>query len=334
MFSKIGADVCGFFDHPTSEMCLRWTQLGAFYPFFRNHNGFGNKAQDPTAFGNEFASNARKVLRTRYRLLPFLYTLFYEAHMEGSTVVRPVMHEFADDKETWGIDRQFLWGPSLLISPVLDEGRTTVDAYFPDDRWYDYSTGKEMSIRKSHVTLDAPIDHVPLHVRGGHIIPTQEPAINTALSRQNPLGLIVACGDDGIASGQLFWDDGESIDTVESNEYLLIKFSSQESGMKFSVEKNGFVAPDLPKWGSVDVYGLSAGILVSLSVNGEDMKEKATYDINYKVLKITGLSLDVNKDHTIDWEFEPNPKAAVRKIEPYITAVVVLLLVVFISCSY
>lgn len=53
--------------------------------------------------------------------------------------------------------------------------------------------------------------------------------------------------------------------------------------MKFSVEKNGFIAPDLPKWGSVDVYGLSAGILVSLSVNGEDMKEKATYDINYKV---------------------------------------------------
>nr|XP_058944408.1 maltase-glucoamylase-like [Pocillopora verrucosa] len=330
----VGADVCGFFDHPTSEMCLRWTQLGAFYPFFRNHNGYGNKAQDPTAFGEEFARNARIVLRTRYKLLPFLYTLFYEAHMDGSTVVRPVMHEFAGDKETWGIDRQFLWGPSLLISPVLDEGRTAVNAYFPDDRWYDFYTGKEMSSRKSHLALDAPLDHIPLHVRGGHIIPTQEPAINTALSRQNPLGLIVALGDDGKATGQLFWDDGEAIDTVKNNQYLLIKFSGQESGIKFSVEKNGFAAPDLPKWGSVDVYGLSSGIFVSLSVNGRGMSEKATYDNNKKVLKITGLSLDINMDHFIEWEFEPNPKAAESKIQPRITAVVILLLAAVISCNY
>jgi len=176
----VGGDVCGFFNHPTSEMCLRWTQLGAFYPFFRNHNEKRNKAQDPAAFGEEFANKARKVLQTRYRLLPFLFTLFYEAQVDGFTVVRPVMHEFADDKNTWEIDRQFLWGPSLLISPVLEEGNTTVDAYLPDDRWYDYYTGRVMSSRKGHVTLDAPLDHIPLHVRGGYIIPTQEPANNTA----------------------------------------------------------------------------------------------------------------------------------------------------------
>ena len=72
-------------------MCVRLKKLVNQILFFFS---IIIQAQDPTAFGDEFASNARKVLRTRYRLLPFLYTLFYEAHMEGSTVVRPVMHEY------------------------------------------------------------------------------------------------------------------------------------------------------------------------------------------------------------------------------------------------
>ncbi|XP_020616218.1 maltase-glucoamylase, intestinal-like [Orbicella faveolata] len=327
----IGADVCGFFDHPTPEMCLRWTQLGAFYPFFRNHNGFGNKAQDPAAFGEEFANKARKVLQTRYRLLPFLYTLFYEAQMDGSTVVRPVMHEFADDKDTWEIDRQFLWGPSLLISPVLEESKTTVDAYFPDDRWYDYYTGKEMSTRKGHVPLDAPLDHIPLHVRGGYIIPTQEPANNTAFSRKKPMGLIVALGDEGEASGQLFWDDGESIDTVKNSKYLLIKFSADESGLTFSTEKNGYSASDLPKWGSVTVYGLDKDdIKTPLSVDGQDMQDKATYDGDTKVLNITGLSLSINEEHQIKWGVIP-PKGTGHQVYPFATDACLLLLAIIVA---
>ena len=70
-------------------MCVRLKKLVNKILFFPHH-----QAQDPTAFGEEFARNARIVLRTRYKLLPFLYTLFYEAHMDGSTVVRPVMHEY------------------------------------------------------------------------------------------------------------------------------------------------------------------------------------------------------------------------------------------------
>jgi len=125
------------------------------------------------------------------------------------------MHEFRGDKTTWDIDRQFLWGSSLLISPVLDQGKTNVEAYFPDARWFDYYTGEEVGKRKSHVTLDAPLDHIPLHVRGGHIISTQEPANNTLFSRKKPMGVIVALGKGGKAKGKLFWDDGESIDTME-----------------------------------------------------------------------------------------------------------------------
>ncbi|XP_068752603.1 maltase-glucoamylase-like [Montipora capricornis] len=309
----IGADVCGFFDHPSNEMCLRWTQLGAFYPFSRNHNGFGNKAQDPTAFGAEFAKDARKVLETRYRLLPYLYTLFYKANMDGSTVIRPLMHEFPKDKVTWDIDRQFLWGSSLLISPVLDEGKTSVEAYLPDSRWYDYYTGKETQSRKKYVTLNAPLDHIPLHIRGGHIIPTQEPANNTAFSRKKPVGLTVALGDDGKAQGELFWDDGESIDTLVKEKYLLIKLSCDGTGIKFSVEKNGYSAPDLPKWGFIKVFGLDVDGIESVSIDRVDIKDKASFDKDSKVLKISGLSLHLSDAHEVKWT-ETHSKGTGHKV--------------------
>ncbi len=80
----------------------------------------------------------------------------------------------------------------FLISPVLTEGATSVEAYFPDSRFYDYYDGGLISARGVWTTLDAPMDFIPLHVHGGNILPTQEPARNTEASRKNPFGLIVA----------------------------------------------------------------------------------------------------------------------------------------------
>uniref|UniRef100_A0A4W4HER0 alpha-glucosidase n=1 Tax=Electrophorus electricus TaxID=8005 RepID=A0A4W4HER0_ELEEL len=209
--SYTGADICGFFNKAEFEMCLRWMQLGAFYPYSRNHNGKGNPRQDPSAWNITFAEASRDVLNIRYTLLPYLYTLMYEAHTLGSTVVRPLLHEFVNDRVTWDIDKQFLWGPALLITPALGEGVTEVYGYLPDTRWYDYHTAKAMDVRGQFVNMHTPLNHINLHVRGGHILPWQKPENNTYYSRSNPLGLIVALDDSGKAEGSLFWDDGEGI---------------------------------------------------------------------------------------------------------------------------
>ncbi|XP_066489729.1 sucrase-isomaltase, intestinal-like [Tiliqua scincoides] len=123
---QVGADICGFYFDTTFELCLRWTQLGAFYPLSRNHNALDQKDQDPAVFGTEFATIARSVLQIRYSLLPYLYTLFFEAHTLGNTVARGLMHEFTADPETHGIDTAFLWGSALMIAPVLQEASTGV----------------------------------------------------------------------------------------------------------------------------------------------------------------------------------------------------------------
>uniref|UniRef100_H0YZ95 alpha-glucosidase n=1 Tax=Taeniopygia guttata TaxID=59729 RepID=H0YZ95_TAEGU len=197
----IGADICGFNYNTTYELCLRWMQLGSFYPFSRNHNSEGNIEQDPAVFGDTFAEISRDTLRIRYSLLPYLYTLFYESHVHGGTVARSLMHEFTSDQETHGIDTAFLWGPAFMIAPVLEEASTVI------------KNGLEVpsAWKKTYTTVSAPLNKIPLYIRGGYILPQQAPATTTTESRLNPFGLIIALDEEGQASGSLFWDDGDSI---------------------------------------------------------------------------------------------------------------------------
>ncbi|XP_035233973.1 lysosomal alpha-glucosidase-like isoform X2 [Stegodyphus dumicola] len=177
--SMIGSDICGFRLNTTEELCARWHALGAFYPFSRNHNDFDTIEQDPAAMGETVLKTAKDSLRIRYYLLPYLYTLFYQSHIFGDTVIRPLFFEFPDDKKTYAIDDQFLWGSALLILPALYPNVTKIEPYFPRGIWYDFSTGEKYDSKGSTFTLDAAITSINLVVRGGHILPLQEPSETT-----------------------------------------------------------------------------------------------------------------------------------------------------------
>ncbi|XP_055340318.1 maltase-glucoamylase-like [Paramacrobiotus metropolitanus] len=214
----IGADICGFFNEPSEELCARWQQVGAFYPYARNHNGNHYKDQDPAQWPL-VADVTKKALAIRYRLLPYLYTLFYHAHTTGSTVIRPLHHEFLTDQTTYDINDQFLWGAGLMISPVVQDGWRSRSVYFPDAKWYDYAGTPEVT-RQGSRTLPMEIDQIGMHYRGGIIFPAQVPGKNTAESRRNPFQFIVALNDTYAANGDLYWDDGEAIDAISGGKHL------------------------------------------------------------------------------------------------------------------
>jgi maltase-glucoamylase len=122
-------------------------------------------------------------LRIRYTLLPYYYTLFYKAHTNGSTVIRPLFHEYPTDKSTLDVYLQFLVGPYIMIAPVTDDGARQVEVYIPMSNWYDYYTGSLIPVQGQNTILEAPLDIIPILLREGSIIPTQVYANNTKYSR-------------------------------------------------------------------------------------------------------------------------------------------------------
>jgi alpha-glucosidase (family GH31 glycosyl hydrolase) len=122
-------------------------------------------------------------LQIRYTLLPYYYTLFFKAHTQGSTVIRPLFHEFPTDKATLDLFLQFLIGSNIMIVPVTDQGAKQVQVYIPSSHWYNYYSGSRIPYQKQFITLPAPLNTIPILLRGGAIIPTQEFANNTKYSR-------------------------------------------------------------------------------------------------------------------------------------------------------
>ncbi|CAF1383171.1 unnamed protein product [Adineta ricciae] len=295
----IGADICGYFNNATEEMCQRWMQLGAFNPFFRNHNGFGYIDQDPGIFSAEAMASNRRAVELRYTLIPYLYTLFHRVHISGGTVVRSMAHVFPSDAECLSLDEQFLWGSSLLIAPVIYENHVNKSLYLPTtDRWFDYYTGEEQ-LTTGKVTISAPLEFMPLYLRGGAIIPHQQSAVNTVAARKKPLYLIVALDSTQYASGELFWDDGDSIDTYQRSiyNYFLFNHGPQHLTIQPWVYKYPQMSNET-KLDEIRIYGRSTRP-ARILWNGQEVKPviQWTYNTTTNVLTMTKLALNMSKTH-------------------------------------
>ncbi|CAF1315715.1 unnamed protein product [Rotaria sordida] len=298
---NVGADICGFRDDTNEELCTRWMQLGAFYPFMRNHNG-AQKDQDPAVFSWTSQQIMKQALIMRYSLAPFWYTLHYRAAIASETLVQPLHFEFSNDNKTLGIDRQFLIGRAILVSPnlVSINNTTMVHAYIPEDVWYEFPSGVKVKVVGVFVDLDTPLEKINIHVRGGFIIPMQIPGTNLMIGRGNPFTLLVAQSALGNATGNLFWDDGDSIDSIETKSYNYFEFLLISNKLTI----NAIVAnyKDSPmRLELVRVFGVSKPV-TSVTVNEKDHKG-FFYNIPDQILVVYGLDMDMlaQLSQTIEW---------------------------------
>ena len=167
-------------------------------------------------------------MNIRYTLLPYIYTTFFLSHYTGSTTMRALAWEFPNEPLLASADRQFLLGSSLMITPVLTQGATTVDGVFPGTEtgeiWYDWYNQSAISVAPGeNKTIDAPLGYIPVYIRGGSIIPIQEPGLTTKECRENPWGLIAAVDAQGSAKGKLYIDDGEAL-TLDNTLFIEVFF--------------------------------------------------------------------------------------------------------------
>eukprot|EP01017_Pseudomicrothorax_dubius_P033412 TRINITY_DN4475_c0_g1_i5.p1 TRINITY_DN4475_c0_g1~~TRINITY_DN4475_c0_g1_i5.p1 ORF type:complete len:572 (+),score=92.43 TRINITY_DN4475_c0_g1_i5:38-1753(+) len=174
----VGADICGFIGDTDPQLCARWIQIGALYPFARNHNDWYAISQELYALGDTVLEASRANLRLRYSLLKHYYTLFLKGRGTG-TIFRPVFFSFPDDEILYVdsvLNEQFMIGEELMATPAVYRNTSLVIAYFPEDRWYSFydgsvwNNGARSRLKRLSVPLEAK---VPLFLRGGYIIPKQ-----------------------------------------------------------------------------------------------------------------------------------------------------------------
>jgi alpha-glucosidase len=241
-----GHDIGGFFGHPAAnsapsgELYARWMQAGVFSPFCRqHHDGWGNHDPgrpfvEPWQFGDTVETICREFIGLRYRLMPYLYTLFYRAATTGEPVQRPTLFDFPADPNTLTQDDDFMFGPSLLVSPVTTPGATTWSTYLPAGaQWINWWDDSEYAGGQT-VTTAAPLDQLPIFVREGAIIPMR-PVVQydgEAPATELTLELFPA---DAPSSFTLYEDDGISWD-YQSGGFASTTYTMSGLGDTFRLE--------------------------------------------------------------------------------------------------
>lgn len=205
-----GTDIGGFYAlAPTGgELFTRWFQFGAFCPVFRAHGRVWRKHL-PWSHGPEIEAICRRFLELRYRLMPYTYTLAWQAHNQGLPMMRPLVLNYPGDPCVWELGSEYLWGDELLVAPVTRAGATQWPVYLPAGRWHDFWT-HAVHEGPGGIAAEAPLDRLPLLARAGAMIPTTTPAQH---DRQGAwLDLTVLIYPEGRSSFTLYEDDGATSD--------------------------------------------------------------------------------------------------------------------------
>lgn len=216
-----GPDIGGFDGNAAPDLWAHWISVGAFYPFSRAHTTKESDAQEPWAFGPETEKAARIALQRRYRLLPYLYTLFRQSHLTGLPVMRPVLFAEPKDLSLRMEEQAFLLGEDLLIIP-----RWAVNPSLPSGIW-----------RKIAFTPEEAGDpyQCELKLRGGAILPLGKIIQNTEENSLDELTLLVCLDKNGTARGTLYEDGGDGYE-YESGDYLLTEYTARQDGRTVSIQ--------------------------------------------------------------------------------------------------
>ncbi|HEY9654209.1 MAG TPA: glycoside hydrolase family 31 protein, partial [Crinalium sp.] len=171
-----GPDIGGFQGNPSAELYLRWFQMCSFVTFCRTHSANNVEDRTPWTYGEPTLSIIRQFLQLRYRLMPYFYTLAWEATQTGHPPVRPVFWANPTEAKLWSIDDAFLLGDRLLICPILEEGGRSRQVTLPKGQWYHFWDNSRL---EGQATVEAPLEQMPILVKAGTILPMEEgPSFN------------------------------------------------------------------------------------------------------------------------------------------------------------
>ena len=225
----------GGFEHVADpELYIRWCQFGLLSPIAHLFGMEHPSYKEPWSYGNEAQRIFKQYDEMRYSLIPYLYSYSYEMYTKGTPLMRALVLAYQNDENVYNITDQYMLGESLMICPVTQKGAQTRVVYLPEGTWTDYWTGKTYE-GKNHYNVLCPIDQLPIFVKQGAIIPTQEPVNYVGEKEMTQLTLDVYPNASNTFT--LYNDDGKSLD-YQKGKYNTTSFISKvtEKEIAFTIE--------------------------------------------------------------------------------------------------
>ncbi len=271
-----GTDIGGFSGEPDGELFTRWIQLGTFSPFMRAHSAGDTSEREPWSFGEPFTSINRKFIELRYRLMPYIYSVFWEHHRYGFPILRPLVMLEQEKISNHFRQDEFTFGDKILVCPVLEQGAVSRIVYLPKGQWYNFWS-HELLNGENEYDIKAPLEDMPLFVRAGSVIPEYPVMQYVGEKPIDEVWLNVYYADYEVNSF-MFEDHGDTF-AYEQDIYLEKKFSVKGDGKNLFIQQTteGLYTPNY------ELYDYNViGIPFAISKIFVDDKEITDYLIDDK----------------------------------------------------
>lgn len=224
------SDLGGFAggDSLNTELYRRWLQYGVFQPVYRPHAQEAIPSE-PVFMPDSTKNRVREAIKLRYKLMPYIYNMAFENHIQGTPLMIPLFYEEHNEK-TLEYDEAYLWGKSLLVSPVKQPGVKKQEVYFPEGQsWFGFYSGEKISGGQSKV-VDVLPDHIPVFAKGGAFIPMKAEAKSTNSYNLDRFDMHFFTDESADKSSyKLYNDDGKTPGAFEKGVYEMMHFSSENN---------------------------------------------------------------------------------------------------------
>lgn len=207
--SFVGVDIGGFFGNADGALYSAWIEASPIYPFMRAHSALGTAVQHPWSYGEEVEEVARRAIKLRYRLLPYLYSAAMEHCRGGLPLLRPMFFDYPEIEEFRYLEDQVLFGPHMVAAPFVSRGSEQRLVVLPPGHWYDFHSGRSIQSDGTGFVVRRNSGKVPLFVKAGAVIPTFESELSSTKQASEAAWELLHFPGIDVLSSTVYWDSGE-----------------------------------------------------------------------------------------------------------------------------
>lgn len=303
----IHADAGGFAQGTHDEILYtRWLQMACFSPILRPH-GSGIPSE-PVYFNESTREVVRNFMNIRYSLLPYIYTLAYRSHTKGEPIVRPLFYEFPKDSLSYNVEDEYMFGPDLLVAPILTAAQEMRKVYLPSGTdWYDFWNNKKSEGGQT-LALPVKLADMPVFVRSGAFVAQAKPVNSTDDYNPGQMSITYYMSNHQVDdSGSVFIDDGRLFGSVSKSAFKLIKLKAVHdktgAALEIHVDSEGQGFTNEP-----EVYDLNFQILGAVRDFREVFIQKEAGNGGKDIRKAKAVKVGNQKEITsveVKWDGEP-----------------------------